>query len=99
MEIGGKIKKLLKDNKLSLREFCIKNDLIYTTVTFQLNKNNPGYDILEKLYKSYPTIDIKWLFGNTEEEKEKENTVKYNEQIIDEVIQKMKDLKKNMTQS
>lgn len=97
MEIGEKIRKLLKDNKLSLREFCVKNDLIYTTVTFQLNKNNPSYDILEKLYRSFPAIDIKWLFGHMEDKNE-DKIIANNEQIIDDVIKKMKDLKKNLSQ-
>ncbi len=48
MEIGNKIRKLLKYNKLSVREFCIKHNLTYTTVTFQINKNNPNYEVLFK---------------------------------------------------
>ncbi len=97
MEIGEKIRKLLKDNKLSLREFCIKHNLIYTTVTFQINKNNPGYDILSCLTKEFPGIDVNWLFGESENNGATEFH-NNNQEIIDEVIEKLVNLKNNLTQ-
>lgn len=94
VKIGDKIGNLMKDNKMSLREFCFRNEFTYTTIVSQLKNNSPNYEFLKKLYETYPYIDMNWLFG--ENDKDQNINTTNPKQVIENIIQQLNNLKQNL---
>ena len=92
-EISLRLKKILKNQSINASEFAKKINVQRSSISHILNgRNKPSLEIVTKICKEFPEIDIEWLiFGKNKENltptnNEKNNNSKNN---IDSEVEKI----------
>ena len=66
--ISQRLRKILESQSTSASEFAKKINVQRSSISHILNgRNKPSLEIVTKICKEFPNIDVKWLiFGNNE---------------------------------
>jgi len=102
MEFQKKLKKYFKDKGISNKS--LEPILGYSDVMISryLNTNKPNYDFIMAVVKSFPDVDLNYLFkDNLNDILNEENQLyeKNEEQLIDEIEINLNKLRLKMTQN
>lgn len=67
-DISLRLKEILESQSISASEFAKKINVQRSSISHILNgRNKPSLELVTKICKEYPNIDVKWLiFGNNE---------------------------------
>ena len=67
-DISLRLKEILESQSISASEFAKKINVQRSSISHILNgRNKPSLEIVTKICKEFPNIDVKWLiFGNNE---------------------------------
>lgn len=66
--LGGRLRKLRKDKKMTLKKLAEKFDMALSTISgYELNDKTPSKEVLEK-YADFFGVSVDWMMGRSEEE-------------------------------
>ena len=105
MEFSEKVRKYFKDRKLSNRDVSkIMEGYSEQQISRFLNGGKFSKIFMEKLLKHFPELDMNYLIKNEDEagrivEEKKIEYVSKNIQLIQEIEDRLKELKENLAQN
>ncbi len=59
---GERLRYYIESKEVNLRQFCIENDILYTSLhPILMNSRSLGMNILKKIMQVYPNLNINWV--------------------------------------
>lgn len=59
---GERLRYYIENKEVNLRQFCIENDILYTSLhPILMNSRSLGMNILKKIMQAYPNLNINWV--------------------------------------
>ncbi|WP_163411357.1 helix-turn-helix transcriptional regulator [Flavobacterium ajazii] len=59
---GERLRYYIENKEVNLRQFCIENDILYTSLhPILTNSRALGMNILKKIMQVYPNLNINWV--------------------------------------
>jgi hypothetical protein len=59
---GERLRYYIESKEVNLRQFCIENDILYTSLhPILTNSRSLGMNILKKILQVYPTLNVNWI--------------------------------------
>ncbi|MCI9846203.1 hypothetical protein [Flavobacterium pectinovorum] len=59
---GERLRYYIESKEVNLRQFCIENDILYTSLhPILMNSRALGMNILKKIMQVYPNLNINWV--------------------------------------
>ncbi|MFC5979152.1 hypothetical protein [Flavobacterium salmonis] len=59
---GERLRYYIERKEVNLRQFCIENDILYTSLhPILTNSRSLGMNILKKIMQVYPNLNINWV--------------------------------------
>ncbi|MDR7208564.1 hypothetical protein [Flavobacterium piscis] len=59
---GERLRYYIENKEVNLRQFCIENDILYTSLhPILMNSRSLGMNILKKIMQVYPNLNINWV--------------------------------------
>lgn len=77
---GERLRYYIESKEVNLRQFCIENDILYTSLhPILTNSRSLGMNILKKIMQVYPNLNINWVLtgmGDIEITEDKKNILR-----------------------
>ncbi|WP_289659455.1 hypothetical protein [Flavobacterium panacagri] len=100
---GERLLYLIESKEINLRQFCLKNDILYTTLHPIISQNKPlGMNVLKKILGAIPNANVNWILtGKGKMEFDTDDSVNENETFYEKMdhgyVAFLKYLEKNTT--